>query len=574
MFKDPFLTDAEVSQQAAGMAVYAHCYLILALLCGPVWPVGPPALLSENEVPLRPSVLLSRGKLTPIRLPKDQLRRLYFTLQKGSPAFSVAVSPCDVPIEWSLTVRMLQSKPATPLHWGEKKSMAEVWWRSSGAEKLLHTYKGNAMDTYSIPPHTQASFYILKLRSVEQDTRISVYLQDGGGSLEAFPQLPPDPRIRIVGLGMTSVTLSWSPSPSALGHGQQRYHYCVLANRRHNYKSMCAVQEAMRKEKMKMGGKQKAAPRPFLKQEWWNFPKSGQRSSSPLQSESLAVLHVCTGTETVYTVSELSPDTQYYFDVFVVDQLNGTSVAYTGTFAHTHQEPRPPVQPLGEGELRWVTVRGGGRPGEHLSFRPRGWQQSALLTLQKCGAGKVRATITSKADQLASQELSEEVTQIWVQGKPTYVIHLETAPPGGPAVSGQWGTAVKIQASSAYHRQAAPLLPASLQIKSFNKLRSCHSVTLAWLGTEERSLYCVYRHKLEQGEGGDTGRCIGPESRSDVEKVLCKYFQELNPRRAVTTATIGGLEPGMAYLFDVYLMRPWGIPVKYLSKVVRTRREC
>lgn len=144
-----------------------------------------------------------------------------------------------------------------------------------------------------------------------------------------------------------------------------------------------------------------------------------------------------------------------------------------------------------------------------------------------------------------------------------------------PALPGGLTASVKMQTSSAYHRRGVPSLPSTLQIKSFNRLRGCNSVTLAWMGTEERSLYCVYRRKLGIGETeATTAPCLGPESRSDTERVLCKYFQELNPRRAVTTAVIGGLEPGMAYVFDVYLMRRWGIPIKYGSKMVKTRKDC
>lgn len=41
--------------------------------------------------------------------------RLYFTLKKKAPAMSVTVSPCDVPIEWSLAARTLKDKPLKSL---------------------------------------------------------------------------------------------------------------------------------------------------------------------------------------------------------------------------------------------------------------------------------------------------------------------------------------------------------------------------------------------------------------------------------------------------------------------------
>ncbi|XP_061084881.1 protein NDNF [Conger conger] len=546
--------------------------LVTALLCGPS-----SALAPENEVPLRATSWLLDSQVTSIHLPKDRTRRLYFTLKKKIPMMSVTVSPCDVPIEWTLSARTLKDKPLKNLHWSSKKSMPEVWWRGPGMEVKMHSYTGNEVDTFRGPAYGPASIYILRLKSREQDTRASVYLQEGPEPLGAFPELPPDPRVHTVGVGMTSVTLSWSPSNSVLRlpPGGSGYRYCVLVNRKHNYKSLCAAQEAAKERR---GGKKKATPWPILKEWWWQQWDSFEEGEegAPALDTPAGPQCVCEGAENVCTVSELTPDTQYYFDVFAIDARNGTSSAYTGTFARTHEEARPAVAQLREGERRWVPLQGEGRQsGTLFSFHPQGWQRSALLTLQSCGAQGVQLTVSNKGHILASQSVGQEVAQVWLQGKPSYLIHLEGGTPAPWSLASP-GPAVKLQVSSAYHRQAPPSLPATLQIKSFNRLRGCRSVTLAWLGTEERSLYCVYRRRLAEAEGerASEDRCLGPESRSDAEKVLCKYFQELNPRRAVTTATIAGLEPGAAYVFDVYLMRRWGIPIKYRSKTVRTRKDC
>ncbi|XP_036402327.1 protein NDNF [Megalops cyprinoides] len=553
---------------------WGHC-VMAALLCSPLWVAG--RLAPENEVPLRPTAWLPEARVTPVPLPRDRTRRLYFTLRKRTAAMSVTVSPCDAPIEWSLSARTLKDRPSKSLHWSSRKSMPEVWWRGPGTEAKMYSYTGSAVDTFTGPAYTPASIYILRLRSREKDTSASVYLQEGAGALGAFPELPHDPRVHTVGVGMTSVTLSWVPSGSVLKlpPNSHSYQYCVLVNRKHNYRSVCAAQQAMKKEKKKerKDKEQKVTVWPILKEWWWqqwDWLEEEEEPAVSLLDEYPGLQCVCRGAESVCTVSELTPDTQYYFDVFVMDVRNGTSAAYSGTVARTHEEARPAVAPLGEGELRWVPLQRDGRQSSQLfSFRPRGWQQSALLTLQSCGAQDAAVTVSSRGQVLASQAVGREVAQIWLQGKSSYLIHLEAA---GAAGAPQGG--IKMQASSAYHRQAPPALPPTLQIKSFSKLRGCRSVTLAWLGTEERSLYCVYRRKLADGEQAGADRCLGPESRSETERVLCKYFQELNPRKAVTTATIGGLEPGAAYVFDVYLMRRWGIPVKYHSKTVRTRKEC
>lgn len=479
-----------------------------------------------------------------------------------------------------------------------KKSTPEMWWRGPGTEDKVHSFTGNTVDTYRGPSYPHASIYILRLRCKQHNTRATVYLHEGLGSSGAFPLLPADPQVHTLGVGMTSVTLSWVPSASmtSLPPTQNSYDYCVLINSQQNYPSLCGAQEGTRREKDQTQEKKERKRRvtvwPILKEWWWQqwdaYPEP-QGAPSSLTGDHADLQCACQGTESVCTVSELLPDTQYYFDVFVIDRVNRTSVAYKGTFARTHEEARPAITTLREGELRWVTFPDAGATSEQFfSFRPRGWQQSGLLTLQSCSRGeKVKVTVSSKGRVLSSQAVGGDLVHIWLQGSPSFLIHIERELISSSQIAaakylipGGLTASVKMQTSSAYHRKGVPSLPSTLQIKSFNRLRGCNSVTLAWMGTEERSLYCVYRRKLgkREGQAGErsalTAPCLGPESRSDTERVLCKYFQELNPRRAVTTAVIGGLEPGMAYVFDVYLMRRWGIPIKYASKMVKTRKEC
>lgn len=463
-----------------------------------------------------------------------------------------------------------------------------MWWRGPGTEEKIHSFIGNTDDTYQGPSHPQASIYIVRLRSKLHNTRATVYLHAGPGPSGTFPLLPADRRVHTLGVGMTSVTLSWAPSASVSSRTrtQKSSDYCVLVNSQRNYPSLCAAREGRRKEKEQRRGKtakmEGVTVWPMLNEWWWQQWDSDAHSPPSTFSHQHSDLQcACQGTENVCTISELLPDTQYYFDVFAIDRTNGTSAAYVGTFARTHEEARAAVTALREGELRWVTFKDRGADSEQFfTFRPRGLQQSGLLTLQSCGGEeKIKATVSSRSRVLSSQAVTGDLAHIWLDGSPSYLIHLEregtssyqasTALPGGLMAS------VKMQVSSAYHRRGVPSLPTTLHIKSFNRLRSCNSVTLAWMGTEERSLYCVYRTKVATLEGKvPAAPCLGPESRSDTERVLCKYFQELNPQRAVTTAVIGGLEPGVAYVFDVYLMRRWGIPIKYASKLVKTRKEC
>ncbi|KAF4102254.1 protein NDNF [Onychostoma macrolepis] len=562
--------------------------LAMALFSGPA---TIHTLAPENEVTLHPTTWLSENRVTPVHLPKGRTRRLYFTLKKKADLLSVTVSPCAVPIEWSLAVRTLKDKPPKKAHWSSKKSMPEVWWRGSGREVRIYTYTGNAVDTYTGPAYAPASIYILRLKSNEQDTQVSAYLHEGPGPTGAFPELPSDPRVHTLGVGMTSVTLNWAPSSSVVVKDGHRPHheYCVLVNHKHNYRSLCAAREGIRKEIQSVQKRQRRDKQSkeivwaTLKDWWWRQPDALENRESSTTDKFEDPGCVCRDIESVCTVSDLLPDTQYYFDVFVVDRVNGTSAPYTGTFARTHEEARPAVTSLREGQVKWVTLSGDASSlqGDQFRFKPRGWQQNGLLTLHTCNStSKVKVTVSSKGRTLTSQEVGHQLAQIWLHGAPSYLIQLQAVALGSSSTTPNGDSSkskfcLKMQASSAYHRRAVPVFPTTLQIKSFNKLRTCNSVTLAWMGTEERSLYCVYRRQIPlDSKHTSTDRCIDPESRPANERVLCKYFQELNPRRAVTTAVISELEPGMLYVFDVYLMRRWGLPIKYHSKTVRTRSEC
>lgn len=512
-----------------------------------------------------------------------------------------------------------------------------MWWKKSASEKTLHTYTGNAVDTYEGPAHHLGSVYTLRIKSTQKNTHAHVYLHEGAAPRGVFPELPTNPKVHVLGVGMSSVTLTWSTSPSIIKSlhkhtHTQLYVYCVTVNKKHNYRSLCAAQEE--KEGMKYEWKKKA----MIK-----LDRFKER------------VCVCEEVESVCTVSELQPNTLYYFDVFVIDRRNGTSAAYTGMAIHTHAASHThtdqrrhahthSMTPLREGQVQWVTLRAS--ENRRFRFRPRGGQKNGLLTLLSCNnthLNTLSVSVSAQGNELTSQEVGDQLVQMWLHGFSSYLIQLTCRRERNTHAKGRDTLCVKMQASSAFHRRGAPALPHTLHIKSFNTLRTCSSITLAWMGTEERGLYCLYRRKASEtlqtqggervrrgGETSETGeegvirsgersetseegviwgvsesetsknvaicseqksvtarnqmmphkrrsdmdRCLAPESRPPNQRVLCKYFQELDARRAVTTATVGGLEAETLYTFDIYLMRKWALPVKYHSKTVRTRRDC
>lgn len=438
--------------------------------------------------------------------------------------------------------------------------------RAPSMVSTIFNYKGNSVETY-MGMSSYSALYMLEFLSTERDTHITVYLTTDTTSGQLYPELPVDPRIDVIGIGHTTVTLTWKHSPSVLQH-RENIQYCLLVNEKHNYKSLCAAETAIRSSGMKLPPTLALSLSPYLLEPQQVMILSNSELSIINKASSGEVRQICMGTKNTYTVLNLSPSTQYYFDVFIVNLLTNASAAYTGTFARTLEEPEPKVTELKDGKVIQVVLDGKKQKFYSLQYQAR--HKKIQFTFQLC-RGQVRVHITKNGKTVALENISG-LRYFLLKGKllDTYLVQLRSTE--------ESNSSVKVQVSPHFHKPLFPLLPESLKIKSFSKLRTCNSVTIAWLGTQEESKYCVYKKRIEEDqvwlELRSADRCSGPESRHKSEKVLCKYFYDINLQRAVTTETIKGLDAGTLYLFDVYLFGPSGIPVRYDSKVVKTRKKC
>ncbi|NXC17923.1 NDNF protein, partial [Corythaeola cristata] len=515
------------------------------------------------------SLILADGKETTIHLLKDIPKRYYFVLEEGRALapFTITVTPCDVPIEWSILMHKASAgflgKAARGDHDTQQVSKSQ---KSPSMVSTIFNYKGNSVETY-MGMSSHSALYMLEFLSTERDTHITVYLTTDTTSGHLYPELPMDPRIDVIGIGHTTVTLTWKHSPSVLQH-RENIQYCLLVNEKHNYKSLCAAETAIRSSGMKLPPTLALSLSPYLLEPQQVMILSNSELSIINKVTSGEVRQICMGTKNTYTVPNLSPSTQYYFDVFVVNLLTNASAAYTGTFARTLEEPEPKVMELKDGKVIQIVLDGKKQKFYSLQYQAR--HRKIQFTFQSC-RGQVQVHITKNGKTVASENVSG-LRYFSLKGKllDTYLVQLRSTE--------EFNSSVKVQVSPHFHKPLFPLLPESLKIKSFSKLRTCNSVTIAWLGTQEENKYCVYKKRIEDDqvwmELQSADRCSGPESRHKSEKVLCKYFYDINLQRAVTTETIKGLDAGTLYLFDVYLFGPSGIPVRYHSKVVKTRKKC
>ncbi|NWU42507.1 NDNF protein, partial [Hylia prasina] len=510
---------------------------------------------------------------------RDTPKRYFFVVEEDNTPLAVTVTPCDAPLEWKLSVQELPEE-ASGEGSGDPEPLEQQKQQMTNEEGTeLFSYKGNDVE-YFVSSSSPSGLYQLDLLSTEKDTHFKVYATTTPESDQPYPELPYDPRIDVTSLGRTTVTLAWKPSPTASLLGQP-IQYCIVINKEHNFKSLCAVEAKLSSDDAFM-----MAPKPGLDFSPFDFAhfgfpadnnsgkergflkssKFGRQTSPKLRVD----LHrVCIGNKNIFTVSDLKPDTQYYFDMFAVNTNTNMSTAYVGTFARTKEEAKQKTIELKDGKVTDVFIKRKG--AKFLRFAPVSSHQKVTFSIHSC-LDAVQIQVRRDGKLLLSQSV-EGVRQFQLRGKAKakYLIRLKGSKKGA--------SMLKILATTRPNKQSFPSLPEDTRIKAFDKLRTCSSVTVAWLGTQERNKFCIYKREVddsynEEQKKREQNQCLGPDTRKKSEKVLCKYFHSQNIQKAVTTETIRGLQPGKSYLLDVYVIGHGGHSVKYQSKLVKTRKFC
>lgn len=510
---------------------------------------------------------------------RDTPKRYFFVVEEDNTPLAVTVTPCDAPLEWKLSVQELPEE-ASGEGSGDPEPLEQQKQQITSEEGTeLFSYKGNDVE-YFVSSSSPSGLYQLDLLSTEKDTHFKVYATTTPESDQPYPELPYDPRIDVTSLGRTTVTLAWKPSPTA-SLLRQPIQYCIVINKEHNFKSLCAVEAKLSSDDAFM-----MAPKPGLDFSPFDFAhfgfpadnnsgkergflKSSKFGRQTPPKPRVDLHRVCIGNKNIFTVSDLKPDTQYYFDMFAVNTNTNMSTAYVGTFARTKEEAKQKTVELKDGKVTDVFIKRKG--AKFLRFAPVSSHQKVTFSVHSC-LDAVQIQVRRDGKLLLSQSV-EGVRQFQLRGKAKakYLIRLKGSKKGA--------SMLKILATSRPNKQSFPSLPEDTRIKAFDKLRTCSSVTVAWLGTQERNKFCIYKREVddnynEEQKKREQNQCLGPDMRKKSEKVLCKYFHSQNIQKAVTTETIRGLQPGKSYLLDVYVIGHGGHSVKYQSKLVKTRKFC
>lgn len=507
---------------------------------------------------------LTVGKRVDGFLPLDKPVRYYFTVNKSQSAVTIRVTPCESPILWTLSVLSTQdySEHLIP----QKK------YRHIGPQRIF-SFKGNGEESFSSIV-TSDGYYFLDFMSLESDTSFQVFVWNQGDESVPWPTLPEDPRVEVLSVEENKADLSWAPS---LGPAGAEFEYCLFINRKHNYKTLCATELDAKSEleyhQDNLNTNEKKAMNIITeksKSKVHSYPKSYKSAKVPgmveednfLSSKTLAEgQRMCVGSSLNATIYGLKPKSLYYFDVFAVNPKDGTSVAYTGTFAETKPKQRSQVPTLPEEEMVNIFLK---RKGvKIMSINPSTHGIRWLFVHSCLHKAHIQIMVNGRIE--VSRSLKGAQNFKFGNPEDNIIVSLKSSK-GGPGL-------VKLFTTTAHSHLPFSNLPPDINMSVSKK--TCSSATVTWTGSGPGTKYCIYVRHLEHHLDlklihKHQNSCLNTNARSKAEKVVCR--QAGSP--TTLEEHITDLKPGKAYLLDLYFIGLHNNTIKFPSQVVKAQDRC
>ncbi|XP_069619657.1 protein NDNF-like [Ranitomeya imitator] len=496
-------------------------------------------------------------------LPLDQPVRYYFTANKSQSAVTIRVTPCESPILWTLSVLSTQDYSEHRIPYKKYNHM--------GPQRIF-SFKGNGEESFSFIARSEG-YYFLDFMSLESDTSFQVFVWTQGDESVPWPTLPEDPRVDVVLVEENKVDLSWE---SSLGSAGAEFEYCLFINRRHNYKTLCATELNGKKEpdypQEYLDTKAKKSLKIITdksKSKVHSYPTSYKKAPGMMGDDnflssktSTGGQRMCVGTSLNATIYGLKPKSLYYFDVFAVNPKDGTSVAYTGTFAETKPKQKSQLPKLPDEEMVNIFLKRKGVKIMSIDPSPRGLK---WLFVHSClHKAHIQIMVNGRIEVSRSLQGAHNF-KLLGNAKDNIIISLKSSR-GGPGL-------VKLFTTTAHGHLPFSNLPPDINM-SISK-RSCSSASVTWTGSGPGVKYCIYVRHLEHHLDlklihKHQNSCLNTNTRSRAEKVVCRHAGS----QTTSEEHITDLKPGKAYLIDLYFIGLHNNTIKFPSQVVKAQEWC
>lgn len=478
---------------------------------------------------------------------KDQLQRLFYVVEGGHRPLSITITPCSSPVEWRLSHQVYPD--------AEGSYISDSWYNHVVRPNQVippsptATYTGPQRQSYTTPT-ASAGLYMLEIKTASTEATVKIFLTTRPTSQSPYyPPLPADHRVEIVKTKRNRVLISWKGSPS-----RRDLQYCVSANTRANYHSLCALDSDIHGDipstppsSAGFGFQWERSSRRSMVSRVTHLAKSVEPKND--------VLYTCVGLKTWHMFRGLQRGRKYYFDVFVLDTDTNASSTYHG--AHTALRNAVPTTKLRDGSL--VNFSLDSSNGYAVSSKYQFGKTSGhiLLFVQSCtGPGPITITVSKTGS--GSEVLTESVMDVktleirQAEAGATYILTLKS--------STKHPRHVRVWISGKKQSFPFPVLPRDKNVKVFDTLITCDSITIGWrVSPDEKVKYCIFRSTarnddMKRSMAEPQNFCqASPDPGNDRKVVLCRRYHRFSKRRFnnVIMQRVKGLERNTTYLFEV-----------------------
>lgn len=429
---------------------------------------------------------------------------------------------------------------------------------------ILYTLSGEVAETLRIDTPVEG-IYTVDITSIKTESYVKIFATTSP-DVDRFPELPLDNHVKVVEKSAKSFTVAWNPSPDERHFGED-IEYCVAVNKKRSYKTLCSVLSHLNGD-----------PKPTLPPNYgFGFStdvfrkKVIKQKARPIKpAKKGSIFFKCVGRDKKLTYDKVKDGNGYYVDVYVKNKQSEKSRQYHGIYVKTKRKRK--FSRLKEGKITSVNFS---RKKKHhsYSFKIKRSTKDVHLAISSC-VGTTLVELKSKNGTFHKSRI-----------KSSQILSIRDLHPGVYSVALSKSVSkrqtVYISMTSKLKAKKMPVLPEDTTVKVFDYLTTCNSITVAWMGTEKKQKYCLYKTELTASNDNSTSvskkltQCGAFDRHQSVaQKITCKKFRYRKKEKSVLAITVTGLKPDTAYIFDVFVNKGNYFSFPYNSVRTKTRTDC
>lgn len=491
-------------------------------------------------------------------------KKFFFLQESKIERLELTVTPCASPIVWQVTFKPRRSTTEIYDFGNQVDSSVVGFHPVINTKDILYTLSGEVSETLRIDDPTEGT-YTVEITSTKTDSYVQIFATTSP-EVETFPSLPSDSLVKVVDKSAKSFTVAWNPSPDERHFGEDIEYY-VSVNKKRSFKTLCSVSSHLNGD-----------PKPTLP------PNSGfgfstdkfekrflrQRARPiPAAKKGSIYLHNVHSERTL-TFKNIKKGKGYYVDVFVKNRATGKSRYYSGVFIKTKRKRKFPR--LKEGKIKTITFTPRKKKLIYI-FKVKKSTKDVHLAISNCVGTTVIEFKAKNGTFHKSRIESSQVIALTDVNPGLYSVALYKQ------VSRRHSVYISLTSKSKAHKM--PVLPADTTVKVFDYLTTCNSITVAWMGTDNKQKYCLFKTELTSSKDNSTtiskklNQCDAfDRHQNGAQKITCKKFRYRKKEQSVLAITVTGLKPDTHYIFDVFVNKGNYFAFPYNSVRTKTSTDC